>query len=87
MSRHELHRAHSDFLLAHSQSILNDLVLTKSPLNATLFPNVSEEVEVHDGFADAQGRTADIILSTVEKALADTGVTKMLVSSLYLSRG
>ena len=37
-------------------------------------------VLLHDGFQDTQSRTADVILSTVQSALADTGYTQVLVT-------
>ncbi|EIN05744.1 alpha/beta-hydrolase [Punctularia strigosozonata HHB-11173 SS5] len=60
-------------------SILNDLKLTRSGLNETLFKDVPDGVEVHDGFQGAHGRSADAVLSTVQSALADSGAKKLLV--------
>ena len=33
---------------------------------------------VHDGFQETQGRTADLVLSTVQSALSSTGFTRVL---------
>ena len=35
---------------------------------------------MHDGFADTQERTADVILSTVQSALNSTGSKRLLVT-------
>ena len=35
---------------------------------------------MHDGFQDTQGRTADIVLSTVQSALASSGAKNVLVT-------
>ncbi len=34
---------------------------------------------MHDGFLDTQGRTSDLVLSTVQSALQSTGSKKVLV--------
>lgn len=38
------------------------------------------DIEIHDGFGKTQGRTADLVLSTVKSALASTGATNVLVT-------
>jgi hypothetical protein len=40
---------------------------------------------VHDGFQQTQGRTADIVLSTVNSALTSTGFKRVLVTGNYSS--
>ena len=35
---------------------------------------------MHDGFADTQERTADLVMSTVQSALESTGAKKVLVT-------
>ena len=40
-------------------------------------------VEVHDGFHDTQGRTADVVLSTVKSALSSSGYKKVLVTGMF----
>jgi hypothetical protein len=66
-------------LIRYSSSILNDAKFAFTGLNATLFPGVSDDVQVHDGFAYAQGRTADDVLAAVQGALADKKASKVLV--------
>ena len=48
--------------------------------NTTLFPKAGADVKLHSGFQDTQGRTADVVLSTVQGALSDTGFTNVLVT-------
>ncbi|EMD37275.1 hypothetical protein CERSUDRAFT_113928 [Gelatoporia subvermispora B] len=61
-------------------SDLNDVEIAKSNLNSTRFPGAGSDIEVHDGFQDTQGRTADIVLSTVTSALSSTGATEVSVT-------
>ncbi|OCH85126.1 alpha/beta-hydrolase [Obba rivulosa] len=61
-------------------SDLNDVEIAKSNLNSTLFPNAGSDIEVHDGFQDTQGRTADLVLSTVLSALSSSGATEVEVT-------
>lgn len=60
-------------------SILNDAEFAFTSVNATLFPGVSSDVQVHDGFAYTQGRTADDVLASVKGALAAKKASKVLV--------
>lgn len=46
----------------------------------------TDGVLVHDGFQDTQGRTADIVLSTVQSALSSSGFKRVLVTGLYITR-
>lgn len=43
-----------------------------------LFP--SDDVKLHSGFQDTQGRTADIVMATVQSGLASTGFQRVLVT-------
>ncbi|PCH36507.1 alpha/beta-hydrolase [Wolfiporia cocos MD-104 SS10] len=61
-------------------SDLNDIKFSQVAINATRFPQAGSNVQVHDGFQETQGRTADTILSTVQSALASTGYTNVLVT-------
>jgi predicted lipase len=60
-------------------SVLNDAQFLLQPINSTLFPGVSPEVEVHEGFAEAQQRTAALILGAVQGALKDKKASKVRV--------
>ncbi|CAK5263400.1 unnamed protein product [Mycena citricolor] len=60
-------------------SILTDATFALGPLNATLFPNIPAGIRVHSGFANAQARTAETILSTVKHALSVSGLSKVTI--------
>ena len=61
-------------------SVLNDIQFAQVDANTTLFPQASAEVKLHDGFQKTQGRTADLVLSTVQSGLAASGFKKVLVT-------
>ncbi|SJL18767.1 uncharacterized protein ARMOST_22367 [Armillaria ostoyae] len=50
--------------------VVTDVVFLLSPLDATLFPNVSSGVLVHSGFKQAHANTATLVLSAVTKAMS-----------------
>jgi predicted lipase len=64
----------------YSLSIGNDVKIKQVSVNATLFPNVDDNVQVHEGFAWTQGRTADTVLSAVKDGLKSKGVSKVMVT-------
>ncbi|KAI0057337.1 alpha/beta-hydrolase [Artomyces pyxidatus] len=72
--------AHQGTDASNPLSVINDLKFILRPINSTLFPTAGVGVEVHDGFAEAQERSADLILSTVKSGLASTGVKKVAVT-------
>ncbi|OSD03904.1 alpha/beta-hydrolase [Trametes coccinea BRFM310] len=61
-------------------SDLNDLKFAQVGANKTVLPAAGDDIKMHDGFAYAQSRTADIVLSTVQSALESTGSKKILVT-------
>ncbi|KAI0705109.1 alpha/beta-hydrolase [Cerioporus squamosus] len=61
-------------------SIANDVEFLQVDANSTLFPQASGDVKLHSGFQDTQGRTADLVLSTVQDGLSSTGFKKVLVT-------
>lgn len=61
-------------------SIANDAKFAQVDMNSTLFPKAASGSKVHDGFQETQGRTADIVLSTVKSALSSTGFKRVLVT-------
>ncbi|KAJ6561212.1 alpha/beta-hydrolase [Mycena vulgaris] len=62
-------------------SILNDAKFGLVDLNVTRFPETEGlGIKVHDGFQQTFERTADGLLAGVMKALADTGVSKVVVT-------
>ncbi|KAF8837361.1 alpha/beta-hydrolase [Paxillus ammoniavirescens] len=52
-----------------------DFFLTN--LNPTLFPGISSAIEVHDGFHDAQAKTAPLVLSAVKTAMFKYNTTSV----------
>ncbi|CDO69250.1 hypothetical protein BN946_scf185042.g152 [Trametes cinnabarina] len=61
-------------------SDLNDLKFAQVGANKTVLPTASDDIKMHDGFAYAQSRTADVVFSTVQSALASTASKKVLVT-------
>ncbi|GJE84676.1 lipase family protein [Phanerochaete sordida] len=61
-------------------SDLNDVEVAQVAMNSTRFPSAAKGSLVHDGFQDTQGRTADLVLSTVKAALASSGYTRVLAT-------
>ncbi|KAI0762112.1 alpha/beta-hydrolase [Trametes elegans] len=61
-------------------SIANDLEFAQVEPNATLFPKTGDDVKLHDGFQATQGRTADLVLSTVKNGLSSTGFKRVLTT-------
>jgi hypothetical protein len=58
-------------------SVLTDLDLLKEPLDPELFPGVSEDVLVHDGFRDQQALTATLILDEVKRLMLQEGTSSI----------
>ncbi|KAJ3489865.1 hypothetical protein NLI96_g1827 [Meripilus lineatus] len=61
-------------------SVLNDAQFFPTDLDTKRFPNSTDGIKVHDGFQDTQGRTSDVVLSTVKSALTSSGYTKVLTT-------
>ncbi|KAF8308331.1 alpha/beta-hydrolase [Clavulina sp. PMI_390] len=61
-------------------SLAIDAQFIRKDLNTTFFPNAPSGIEVHDGFGKTFALTADLILSTVQKALSDNNANTVLVS-------
>ena len=64
-----------------SLSILTDLNIKKAPLDASLFPGVPSNVEVHEGFRDAHGATASTILAEVKNLINSKGAHSVMAVS------
>ena len=60
-------------------SDLTDLKFFKENLNGTLFPDVPDAVEVHNGFGSEHAKTAATILAETQKLIAANGATQVLV--------
>lgn len=52
-----------------------DFFLTN--LDSTLFPGISSDIEVHNGFGDAQASTATDVLAAVESTMSTYGTTSV----------
>lgn len=64
--------------------LVTDVDVVLVPLNPILFPGISSDIEVHDGFQNAQASTATDVLSAVESTLStyDTNLVTMVGHSL-----
>lgn len=51
------------------EALVNDADVELNPLDTTLFPGVSSDVEVHSGFSGIHAATASTVLSAVQKTL------------------
>ena len=63
-------------------SDLTDLKFFKENLDSTLFPDVPDAVEVHNGFASEHAKTASTILAETQKIISEKGATQVMVVSL-----
>jgi len=72
--------AHQGTNASNPLSVINDLKFDLRSLNSTLFPQTTDDVQVHDGFASAQEETASDILAAVQSGLASTGASKVTVT-------
>lgn len=61
-------------------SLLNDAKIAQVAMDSKRFPKAAQGAVVHDGFQDAQERSADDVLSTVQSALKSTGFTRVLTT-------
>lgn len=61
-------------------SIANDIKFKQVGANTTLFPQAGSGVKLHSGFQETQGRTADLVLSTVQSSLQSNGFKTVLVT-------
>lgn len=57
--------------------ILTDLNFDLEELDSTLFPGISKDIKVHDGFASQQAKTANDVLAAVKTALNKSGFKKV----------
>ncbi|GLB44369.1 putative alpha beta-hydrolase [Lyophyllum shimeji] len=61
------------------QADLTDGAAVLGPLDPTLFPGVPSSVQVHQGFAAEQAKTATTILDAVQKSMSAHGATTVHV--------
>jgi hypothetical protein len=61
------------------QSLLVDANFFWDSLSPSLFPGISQSIQIHDGFTNAQAISAPAILAAVKKIIQERGVTKVTV--------
>ncbi|KAI0248779.1 alpha/beta-hydrolase [Lactifluus subvellereus] len=64
--------AHKGTNTSNILSIVKDVKFSLGHMNPTFFPNAGSDVQVHNGLAETQGRTADAMLSAVKSGLQST---------------
>ncbi|KAG2033813.1 Alpha/Beta hydrolase protein [Suillus americanus] len=57
--------------------LITDADFFLTTLDSTLFPGISSDIEVHNGFKDAQASTATDVLAAVESAMSTYGATSV----------
>jgi len=60
--------------------LITDINIIFTPLNPNLFPGVSSDVQVHDGFANAQGFTASLVLSAVQSGISQYNTNTVIAT-------
>jgi len=60
--------------------LVTDGDIEKTTLDSSLFPGLSSDIEVHEGFADAQAKTATDVLSAVQSALSTYGANRVVLT-------
>jgi len=58
-------------------SLVTDSNFFLVPLDSTLFPGLSSSIEVHNGFAAEQAKTATDVLAAVQTAISKFGATQV----------
>jgi len=56
-----------------------DVDFVRKPLDPTLFPGLSSNIEAHEGFLGTHSRSAAGVLASVRAAMADTGSTTVWI--------
>jgi hypothetical protein len=64
-----------------SLSILTDVDIKKAPLDASLFPGIPSNAQVHQGFRDTHRATASTILLEVKNLINSKGATSVIAVS------
>lgn len=68
-----------------SLSVLTDAEVILDSLNTSLFPGVSSDVQVHDGFQDQHALTASKILAEVKRLMSAHGTNSVTCVSNSLA--
>ncbi|KAK7685860.1 hypothetical protein QCA50_011207 [Cerrena zonata] len=72
--------AHQGTDSTNIMSIANDVKFVQKGMDAKVFPKADKDAKVHDGFQDAQVRTADTVLKTVQDTLTKSKFKRVLVT-------
>jgi len=59
--------------------LLTDGDIEKTTLDSSLFPGISSDIEVHEGFADAQSSTATDVLAAVQQGISTYSASQVTV--------
>lgn len=65
--------------LPFSVPLIEDSDFFLESLDPDLFPGISDDVKVHNGFKDAQARSAQDVLAAVQQTLDDNGSSNVAV--------
>lgn len=71
--------AHQGTDTSKLEADLTDTDFFLTSLDSSLFPGVSSSVEVHNGFASEQAKTASAVLAAVQKGMSQFGATKVTI--------
>ncbi|KAI6149905.1 Alpha/Beta hydrolase protein [Pisolithus tinctorius] len=69
--------AHQGTNVAEILPLLTDLDLVLTNLDSSLFPGIPSDIEVHNGFMNAQASTATQVLTAVQTTMSKYGATKV----------
>ncbi|TFK69116.1 alpha/beta-hydrolase [Pluteus cervinus] len=60
-------------------SLLTDINIVRQALDASLFPGIGDDIQVHSGFASAHAKTANDVLSAVQSTLSSNNVSTVTI--------
>ena len=73
------------YRVLHRLAVLTDLDFNFMTLDPTLFPNITSDIEVHEGFVIEHLKTANQILAEVERLMAMHSSTNVVLVRLHYS--
>jgi len=59
--------------------LITDAEIDTTTLDSSLFPGISSDIKVHEGFADAQAGTAPDVLAAVQQTMSTYGVSRVTI--------
>ncbi|KAI9567106.1 Alpha/Beta hydrolase protein [Boletus coccyginus] len=69
--------AHQGTDPSEMESLVTDADFFLTNLDSTLFPGISSDIKVHNGFASDQASTATDVLAAVQKTMSEHGTTNI----------